>query len=394
MSDAVITKQGYKQIDVWIIPEDWEMVQFDDITEFIKCGIASTPKYVNEGIPFLSAQNVSDGKLIFDNFKLISQELHKQLTTKTKPKRNDILYSRVGAGYGQAALVNIDNDFSVYVSLTHLRMCKECFPPFYVHLLNSAFCKKQAQNGVFQGGGVPNLNVEIVKNFTMLLPPLPEQQTIAQVLSDTDELIEKTQALIDKKRNIKTGAMQELLKPKEGWEEKFLDEIFEFSAGGDVDKESFSSIKTCEYPYPIYANALTNEGIYGYSSKYTIENEAITITGRGDVGKVFYRDKYFTPIVRLITAIPFKGIDTKYMGYACSRINFANESTGVPQLTVPQVKKYKITFSTNLYEQKRIAQILSDMDTEIEKLEEQLNKYKSLKTGMMQELLTGKTRLV
>ncbi len=178
----------------------------------------------------------------------------------------------------------------------------------------------------------------------------------------------------------------------EGWNVKKLEECFSFSAGGDVDKDCFSETKDDLHPYPIYANALTNEGLYGYSSKYKVKEECITITGRGDIGNVFYRKGYFTPIVRLITAIPNAGIKAKFMSYACSQIHFFDESTGVPQLTVPQVQWYKILLPP-LPEQEKIAEILGTWDEAIEKLSSLIEQKKLLKKGLMQKLLTGKVRL-
>lgn len=178
----------------------------------------------------------------------------------------------------------------------------------------------------------------------------------------------------------------------EGWNVKKLEECFSFSAGGDVDKDCFSETKDDLHPYPIYANALTNEGLYGYSSKYKVKEECITITGRGDIGNVFYRKGYFTPIVRLITAIPNAGIKAKFMSYACSQIHFFDESTGVPQLTVPQVQWYKILLPP-LAEQEKIAEILGTWDEAIEKLSSLIEQKKLLKKGLMQKLLTGKVRL-
>lgn len=178
----------------------------------------------------------------------------------------------------------------------------------------------------------------------------------------------------------------------EGWSVKKLGECFSFSVGGDVEKDCFSEVKDAEHPYPIYANALKNEGLYGYSSKYKIKAECVTITGRGDVGKVFYREGYFTPIVRLITAVPCVGINAKFMSYICSKIHFFNESTGVPQLTVPQIKWYKV-YIPPLTEQKKIAEILEIWDDGIEKLGKLIEAKKLQKKSLMQKLLTGKHRL-
>lgn len=178
----------------------------------------------------------------------------------------------------------------------------------------------------------------------------------------------------------------------EGWSVKKLGECFSFLAGGDVDKSSFSEVRDELHPYPIFANALTKRGLYGYSSKYKIKDECITITGRGDIGKVFYRKGFFTPIVRLITAIPRKNINAKFMSFSCECIKFWNETTGVPQLTIPQVQRYKILLPP-LAEQKKIAEILSCWDEGIEKLSELIEKKKIQKKALMQQLLTGKNRL-
>ena len=171
-----------------------------------------------------------------------------------------------------------------------------------------------------------------------------------------------------------------------------LSECFTFLAGGDADKLCFSETKDDMHPYPIYANALTNKGLYGYSSKYKIKDECITITGRGDIGNVFYRKGFFTPIVRLIVAIPRENINAKFMSYACSKIRFFNETTGVPQLTVPQVQGYKVLVPP-LAEQEKIAEILGTWDLAIEKLTALIEQKKLLKKGLMQRLLTGKQRL-
>ncbi len=171
-----------------------------------------------------------------------------------------------------------------------------------------------------------------------------------------------------------------------------LSECFTFLVGGDVDKLCFSETKDDMHPYPIYANALTNKGLYGYSSKYKIKDECITITGRGDIGNVFYRKGFFTPIVRLIVAIPRENINAKFMSYACSKIRFFNETTGVPQLTVPQVQGHKVLVPP-LAEQEKIAEILGAWDSAIEKLTALIAAKRLQKKGMMQKLLTAQIRL-
>lgn len=218
---------------------------------------------------------------------------------------------------------------------------------------------------------------------------LSEQRRIASILSSADKVIDSTQKLIAKYKSIKQGMMEDLLKPKEGWKKVKLGEVGDFYVGGDVDKNSYSPYPTIDCKFPIYANALVREGIYGYSSKYEFDKEAVTITGRGDVGKVFYRAPYFSTIIRLITLIPNDSeINVRYLSYAMSRINFIIESTGVPQLTAPQAKMYEV-FIPDFSEQCRIASILSSIDKKIESEEKVLEKYKNIKKGLMEKLLKG-----
>lgn len=177
-----------------------------------------------------------------------------------------------------------------------------------------------------------------------------------------------------------------------GWKIQKLADIFTLSAGGDVNKSLFSESQDLIHRYPIFANALTNKGLYGYSSDYKVEQESITITGRGDIGKVFYRTGKYTPIVRLVVGIPKDNISAKYMSYACSKIRFFNETTGVPQLTVPQVASYKVLVPP-LEEQEKIAQILAAWDSAIEQLTDLIAEKQHQKKALMQRLLTGKQRL-
>jgi type I restriction enzyme S subunit len=228
--------------------------------------------------------------------------------------------------------------------------------------------------------------------------PIPriksEQTAIATALSDADALISGLEKLIAKKRYIKQGAMQKLLQPKEGWEVKKLGEVFIITAGGDLDVGNFSLIEDDKYCYPIYSNALTNKGLYGYTSQYKQFENTITVTARGQVGVAVPRDHKYCAIGRVLMLTPSIELDINFISECINNyIEFSNESTGVPQLTAPQISKYEITIP-EFKEQTRIATILSDMDAEINALETKLEKYRKVKLGMMQNLLTGKIRLV
>ena len=174
-----------------------------------------------------------------------------------------------------------------------------------------------------------------------------------------------------------------------------IKDVFDLFAGGDVDRNHFSLHKTNSHKYGVYSNSLESKGLYGYTDSPKYVGNSITITGRGSIGHAEYRQFDFDAIIRLLVLIP-KTTDVLDPRYVTELINgyvkFPHESTGVPQLTVPQIENIEITLP-NVEEQKRIAEALSDVDSMISSLEKLIAKKKAIKQGAMQELLTGRRRL-
>lgn len=170
-------------------------------------------------------------------------------------------------------------------------------------------------------------------------------------------------------------------------------ECFHISAGRDLKKDCFSHKQTEYYSYPIFSNSLENKGLYGYTSKPRHKAGCITITGRGMLGVAEYRRTDFDAIVRLLVLCPKCQIDgyvvTEYINY---RKPFYFESTGVPQLTAPQIANIAIPIPP-MEEQRKIAEILGVWDEAIEKQSRLIEKLELRKRALMQRLLTGRTRL-
>ena len=174
-----------------------------------------------------------------------------------------------------------------------------------------------------------------------------------------------------------------------------LGDIFKLSAGGDLDKTTYSPFRTSKYCFPIYSNSIDNRGLYGFTTKYNYKGDSITITGRGNVGHAEYRSENFDAIIRLLVLEPNADsiIDSKIVAeYINQCVQFPLESTGVPQLTVPQIKNIRIEVP-EYEEQKKISNAISDIDKLISALKKQIQKKKLIKQGVMQELLSGKRRL-
>lgn len=175
--------------------------------------------------------------------------------------------------------------------------------------------------------------------------------------------------------------------------QKRIGDLFDVKAGGDLQEANYSPCLTAEAQWPIYANSLENKGLYGYTSKPRFPGNAVTITGRGDIGHAEFRSDDFDAIVRLLVLLPKAEVDCRYITYYInSHVHFPKESTGVPQLTAPKVKRIKIDLPQSKEEQTAIANILSKVDDAIASVQNSIAATERLKKSLMQNLLTGKMK--
>jgi type I restriction enzyme S subunit len=247
-------------------------------------------------------------------------------------------------------------------------------------------------NGVSQ----THLLKPVFNNCPVQIPPLPEQRAIAAALSDVDALIESLEKLIAKKRDVKQATMQQLLTGAtrlpgfEGeWEVKRLGEVAEITTGRkDVNQGN----PTGQYPF------FTCSREHTFSDDYTFDTVAIMIAGNGDVGNLHFFEGKFEAYQRTYVLHSFS-IDERYLWYQLSlhlssSLGLGKVGTSIPYIKMEDLTHFEFITPSKLADQKAIASVLSDLDAEIEALEARRDKTKLLKQGMMQELLTGKTRLV
>ncbi|WP_444940782.1 restriction endonuclease subunit S [Microbulbifer sp. ZKSA004] len=436
--DTRISSSGYKKTELGLLPHDWEVHSFSKVTNLITCGIAATPAYVPEsiGCPFLSSSNVKNGRILWDNFKYISPELHKKLYRNNPPLKGDVLYSRVGT-IGEAAVIEAEFEFSIYVSLTLIKPRRSFLDSYYLsQLLNSGPYKVRAQEQVYLGGGVGNLNVDVVRHYPIPCPPRVEQLAIANALTDTDTLIECLEKLIAKKQAIKTATMQQLLTGKtrlpqfakhpdgtpkgtkqselgeipEDWGTRSIGDFTDCTAGG-TPSTSNSTFWGGDNPWMssgelhlkrVYdvAERITNEGLKSSSTKYIPQNCVLVgLAGQGrtrgtaavnciklctnqSIAAIF-------PSAEHVTEFLFYNLDMRYE--ELRSLSTGDGGRGGLNLTI--IRGLKVAMPP-LGEQESIAGILTDLDREIDKLKEGMKKIRQIKQGMMQQLLTGKIRLV
>ena len=270
---------------------------------------------------------------------------------------------------------------------------------FLGHLMNSPMVAAQKAR-LGQGDAVVHIYINNLAQVQIELPSITEQRAIAEVLSDVDGLINTLEALIAKKRAIKQATMQQLLTGRRrlpsfsgAWQKMRIGDLFDAKAGGDLVRSRYNHVQDNRYSYPIYANGLEQQGLYGFSDYAEEPAGSITVTARGTLGQAFYRDTPFVAIGRLLVLKPKISLDARFFcEYINYGIHFAVESTGVSQLTAPQISRYLLLVPPES-EQHAIASVLSDMDAEITALEQRRDKTRAIKQGMMQQLLTGRVRL-
>ena len=203
------------------------------------------------------------------------------------------------------------------------------------------------------------------------IPDIDEQRKIGELLTCLDNLIALHQRKYDKLTNVKKSMLEKMF-PKNGsnvpeirfkgfteaWEQRKLGDIAsDMVAGGDIDKD----LILAEGQYPVIANALTGDGIVGYYDKeYRVNAPAVTVTGRGDVGHAKARLVNFTPVVRLLSVKSEH--DVFFLENAINTLKIVIESTGVPQLTVPQLAKYEVAFPRQLDEEEHIGVFFKQLD--------------------------------
>jgi len=175
------------------------------------------------------------------------------------------------------------------------------------------------------------------------------------------------------------------------WEEKRFDRWFKIKAGGDVPTDRVNKVRDAQYKFPIFANSTRNRGLYGYTDTYKEEADCVTLSGRGDLGIPNARFEPFYPIVRLLVLRPIDQSDVLFLENAISRVNIFVESTGVPQLTGPQISSYKLAVP-NFPEQQKIAAFLEAMDAKLSALAAKQAALERFKAGLMQKLFSQQLR--
>lgn len=256
-----------------------ELLKLNDVCDLITCGVAKRPKYVDDGIPFLSSKNVKEDRFILDHYNFVSIEDYKVLTKHNKPEKGDVLYTRVGS-FGEAAVVDFDFEFAVFVSLTLIKPKKNIvFPRFLMYYLNSPNIRELAKSST-SGIGVQNLNVSVVRKYPILLPPLPEQQRIAQILDNAAALRDKTKQLFAEYDTLAQSIFLDMFgdpvtNPK-GWEKVEMGKLMTILRGGSP--RPIKKFIGGNNPWIKIGDATKGDDIYLHKTKESIIDDGLSKT--------------------------------------------------------------------------------------------------------------------
>ncbi|AWH72624.1 restriction endonuclease subunit S [Dokdonia sp. Dokd-P16] len=437
---ALSLPQGYKQTEVGLIPEDWEVNYLGNVSFVTKlAGFEYTlhfNSYKDGGdIIVVRGTNITHNKMDLSDVKTIPSATSNKLL-RSKLFKNDLVFAYVGT-IGPIFLIDENDKYHLGPNTAKISVEKELDSKYLYHFFTSVFIENEIYETT-SVGAQPSLSMTKIRSFKIVTPTLAEQKAIATALSDVDELISSLDALIAKKKAIKQGAMQQLLTPPSkacaepgrssskrldgfdgDWEERTIKELaktFTKQTGFDYS----SHIKPTLIPKKKrgYIPFIQNKDFLGHNVNFDtdyyipedvairfpmilLNERCLMISISGSIGKVgVFNNKQIAFIGGAVSVGKFHNPDYLdwVMNYlqseAGQNMMLKDVKAGSHQnLILDDIRKMIIPFP-DFKEQKAINKILSDMNKELEELTTKKEKYEQIKQGMMQELLTGKTRLV
>ena len=387
-------KQGYKQTKVGIIPEDWEVVKIKEVAK-VKDGTHFSPKSTTGDFKYITSKNIKFGYLDLSDISYVSEEEHKVIYKSCPVKNGDLLLTKDGANTGNACINTLNEEFSLLSSVAFIDGFENTlFNQFLLQqiLWNKTQTRLQAE---MSGQAITRLTITKIDSFNIILPPLKEQEKIAEILTTWDETITKQEELIKAKELQKKGLMQKLLSGEvrfngfnDEWEEVRLGEICKITTG------------------KLNANAMVENGQYTFFTcaretyridDFAFDTEALLVSGNGaNVGYIHYFNGKFNAYQRTYVLDGFKHniFLIKYLldKYLSLQISREKNEGNTPYITLPTLTKMKLKLPS-LAEQQKIAEVLSLVDDEINLLKNELEELKLQKKALMQKLLTGEVRV-
>lgn len=410
-----LVESRMKQTDIGLIPEEWNVFRVSEVLQFMSTASYSRADLIEGGdINYVHYGDIHTKW----KFHLNLNKSHLPYISSDKLKSysliqvGDLIMADASEDYNGIGkcveIININGRRAISGLHTFLLRDKGGYfaPKFKGYLASNVLVKKQFDS-LATGLKIYSLSKGVLRNVQIPLPPLPEQQAIATALSDTDSWIESLEKLLDKKHLIKQGAMQQLLSPKEGWEEKKLREVCDVRDGTHDSPEYQNKGVMFITSKNIVKGKLDTADVSFISDsdarlvnqRSRVDRGDILMSMIGTIGNATYID--YTPnfCIKNIALLKPKDISPCFLIQVIYSDQFQQYLMSKLDGGIQKFISLGVLRELNIYvpssdEQIRIATILSDMDSELESLENKLAKAKKIKQGMMRVLLTGKVRLV
>jgi len=406
LSKTTSIPKGYKQTEVGVIPEDWEESTVG--AEFnIQLGkMLDAEKNAGIQKPFLGNRSVQWGRIDLTDIGLIKLRASEFL--RFQLRKGDLLVCE-GGDVGRSAIWSGPIDECYYQKALHRLRPNKGMNVLLMHYILHKYSLSGFLKLFVTQTSIAHLPKDKFLTIPLALPPTKaEQECIAEALSDADSLIESLETLIAKKRLVKQGAMQELLTGKKRlpgfsgkWERKKLGEVLRFQVGFPFSSAFFN--EDSRGLRLVKNRDLKNDGqIFYYSGQfskeYLIQDGDILIGMDGDFMPCIWSRGSALLNQRIGRLLPKNGqlnpvFAFYFLAKPLKQIEEITSSTTVKHLSHSDIEELELPLPT-FQEQSAIAAILSEMDSVIAELEAKLGKARQVKQGMMQELLTGRVRLV
>lgn len=419
-----MVKKGYKQTEVGVLPENWETSSLSDAFQKLEAGVSvNSDNSLSSEYHILKTSAIHDGVVDTAETKPVIPQDYLRL--KCPLVKGSIIISRMNtpALVGECGFTK-DAKAGTYLPDRLWQIQNFNKSNFHFIWLNYLLNTKQYRDAVRAtatgtSNSMKNISKERMLDIEIPRPPINEQENIAAALSEVDELINLVEKQIDKKKAIKQGAMQELLTGKrrlpgfsEKWEEKPISFFGNFVSGNcfPIKYQGCPSGELPFYKVSDFNNA-GNSRVMDKANNYISHNVASVLSCKiiPKNSVVFAKIGAAISLERkritgcnccidnnMMSFLPYQKNIATYMCYLLQTIRFGEfvEATALPSLSGKTIGEIQRTFPPTIEEQIAIATVLSDLDSEIEALEQKLTKYRQVKQGMMQQLLTGKIRLV
>ncbi|MEM4365197.1 MAG: restriction endonuclease subunit S [Candidatus Nitrosocaldus sp.] len=426
MSISFYREREFKDTEIGRIPREWKVVRLKEIAEDIYYGITAKAVDVKTNLRMLRTTDIKDYSVDWNTLPFCEITEKRGDIERFFLKAGDLIIARAGTT-GVSVLVEKDIDDTIFGSyLIKVRLNNKLFPKFMHYFCQSHFYWNHITSSQ-AGSTLKNISLPILESLNIPLPPLQEQQKIAEILSTVDEAIQKTNEIIAKTERLKKGLMQELLTKGIGHKEFKDTEIGRIPKDWKIVQLSNVGEFVNGFAFPIeYQGKKDGEYIFvkvsdmniAGNEKYihTTENTIDDHIARQLKAKVYPAGTIIFPKIgmviylRKVRILAKKGtFDNNIMGIVPSKNAIDSEflyyyfldkidltklagRTTAPSIKKSEVEKLKMSLPP-IQEQQKIAEILSTIDKKLELLRNEIAKLERTKKGLMDLLLTGKIRV-